>query len=90
VYTRMYMTQSRSVAETRREFSELLHAVESGGAITVTRRGKPIAVLVSYDEHQRAQSTKLSTLLQKWRCEGPGHLDGTEFENLRDRSAGRQ
>ena len=42
-----------SVAEARDQFTSLVHAAEEGRPIAVTRRGKPIAVLLSLAEYER-------------------------------------
>jgi prevent-host-death family protein len=88
VYTLVYMEKSKTVAEARRELPALLDNVERGGEVTVTRRGKPIAVLVSYADHKRHQHS-FRDLLAKWSASPPKHLDGTEFRDLRDKSVGR-
>jgi prevent-host-death family protein len=84
----MYMGTSKTVAETRRELPALLDTVERGEEVTVTRRGKPVAVLVSYAEHMRRRPS-FGDALAKWRANPPKHLDGTEFCDLRDKSVGR-
>jgi prevent-host-death family protein len=89
VYSWMYMTKNRSVAEARQELPALLDDVERGGEVVVTRRGKPIGVLIPYATYLRANSTAFADALERWRTHAPKHLDGTEFMGLRDRSAGR-
>lgn len=42
-----------SIAEGKKDFSRLIHdAVEKKENIIITRRGKPVAVIVSYREYQ--------------------------------------
>lgn len=41
------MTQTLSVAETKRRFSELIERVQRGERIVVSRRGKPVVALVA-------------------------------------------
>jgi len=42
-----------SIAEARDNFTGLVHAAEAGVAIELTRRGKPIAVLLALSEYER-------------------------------------
>lgn len=42
-----------SIAEARDKFTGLVHAAEAGAAIELTRRGKPIAVLLALGEYER-------------------------------------
>ena len=45
--------QSYSIAEARNKFTAIVHAVETTAAIELTRRGEPVAVLISIDEYKR-------------------------------------
>jgi antitoxin Phd len=42
-----------SIAAARDNFPSLVHAAEAGAAIELTRRGKPIAVLLALEEYER-------------------------------------
>lgn len=45
-----------SIAEGKRSFSRLIQeANEKKGEIIVTRRGKPVAAIVSYEEYERTK-----------------------------------
>jgi prevent-host-death family protein len=46
------MTQY-SIAQARDRFTQLVHEVEQGNTVEVTRRGKRVAVLVSAEEYDR-------------------------------------
>lgn len=47
------MTNSFSIAEARDKFATIVHAVEENAdGIAVTRRGKPVAVLISAERYQ--------------------------------------
>ena len=46
---------SRSVAEARRELPGLIHSVERGAVVEVTRRGQPVAVLVPVEQYLSMQ-----------------------------------
>lgn len=45
--------RQRSIAEARDALAGLVHDVEAGAPVEITRRGKPVAVLVAYAEYQR-------------------------------------
>ncbi len=46
---------SYSIAEGKKGFSRLIQdAAEKGESAVITRRGKPVAVIVPYDEYQQA------------------------------------
>jgi len=42
-----------SIAEAKTHLTRIMKRVETGEAIRITRRGKPVAVLVSQEEHER-------------------------------------
>ena len=42
-----------SIAEARNRLARLIHDAEAGETVQVTRRGKPVAVLVSQAEYER-------------------------------------
>jgi antitoxin Phd len=45
--------KTASIAEARDRLASLVHDVENGAPVEITRRGRPVAVLVSYHEYQR-------------------------------------
>jgi prevent-host-death family protein len=47
------MPREFSIAEARNQLPALVHAVESGPPVRLTRRGKPVAVLISVAEYER-------------------------------------
>ena len=42
-----------SIAEAKTQLTRLIHQAEQGQAVHITRRGKPVAVLLSEDEYAR-------------------------------------
>lgn len=42
-----------SIAGARDRLASLVHEVEDGAPVEITRRGRPVAVLVGYHEYQR-------------------------------------
>ena len=45
-----------SVAEARNTLTQLIHRAESGEVVRISRRGKPVAVLVSKEEYERLEA----------------------------------
>lgn len=45
--------KTTSIAEARDRLPSLVHEVENGAPVEITRRGRPVAVLVAYHEYQR-------------------------------------
>ena len=56
------MTDKHSIAEARRNLPKLVRAVEHGMAVELTRRGKPVAVLVGCKRFERLASSRRSFL----------------------------
>ncbi len=50
--------QSYSVAEARNHFAEIVRDLEKTPRVEVTRRGKPVAVLISVEEYERLCSKR--------------------------------
>jgi prevent-host-death family protein len=49
------MARRFTVAEARAHLPNLLHAVEHGEQVEITRRGKPVAVVLSFPDFQRLE-----------------------------------
>ena len=45
-----------SIAEAKNQLPALIHQVEAGEAVTITRRGKAVAVVVSVEEYERMRA----------------------------------
>jgi prevent-host-death family protein len=86
-------TTRASIAEAKDNLPALVHGVEEGGAVEITRRGRPVAVLLSAAEYQRLRATRPGPweALQAFRREHDlAALDvAGAFEETRDRSTGR-
>ena len=49
-------TTTVSIAEGKRDFSRLVQlAAQKQREIVITKRGKPVAVMIPFDEHQKAK-----------------------------------
>jgi prevent-host-death family protein len=83
-----------SVAEARNRLPELVHDAEGGAAIEITRRGRPVAVLISVTRHRRLEqsSAPLWQAIEEFRSRADLEqldLSGL-FAGIRDRTAGRR
>lgn len=82
-----------SIAEARQRFTELVRAVESGRPLEITRRGRPVVVLVSAAEYARMAGSEVSFVdaLEAFQRDiDPNVLRGKDaFTKLRDRDPGR-
>jgi len=89
------MTQA-SIAEAKNNFPRLVQQAEAGEPISITRRGHPVAVLLSTHAYERLIAPKpaLSEFLHTWREEmrtaSIPFADEDVFTNLRDNTAGRE
>ena len=86
-----------SIAEARNVLTRLIHAAEQGETVHITRRGKPVAVLVSEDAYERLQALEQKTdvwqAIQFWRENASfdwPEVTPEEVEGWRDRSPGRE
>jgi len=86
-----------SIAEAKNQLPKIVHEVESEGAVQLTRRGRPVAVILSGFEYERllrcaVPMGSLAETITQWRQEVRGALpEPTEDEvsGWRDRSPGR-
>jgi prevent-host-death family protein len=83
-----------SIAEARDHLTGLVHDVERGNKIVITRRGRAVAVLVSNDEYESLRRTRpsLGEALRAWRSRLPRDFEGItadEVRSWRDPSPGR-
>lgn len=84
-----------SIAEAKSNFAHLVQQAEGGQAVRITRRGKPVAVLVSEACYAQLQSTQGNWVAfsRAWRegmqAEGQAFLAESELQGLRPTS-GRQ
>ena len=83
---------SYSVAEARNDLPGLIHAVDRRGPVKITRRGKPVAVLLSIDQYDRIAAPRptFTEAYAAWRSSTRDvAVDRAHFERLRDRRPGR-
>lgn len=88
------MQKEFSIAEAKERLPSLIHGVEAGSPVTLTRHGKPVAVLLSLQHFERLQKKKegfwialsaFRRVVEKAEVE----ISDADFDSLRDRSSGR-
>lgn len=85
------MPKRFSLAEARKNLPGLLDRVEAGDDIELTRRGKPVAMLVSTREYERLHSERpgfaeaFQRFLANHRPPAPG-LDKSFLRSLREKA----
>ena len=84
-----------SVAEARKNFARLIRRAQQGKTIEITRRGEPVAVLLSATEYSAImgeRSSFIDAMSQVRERLGVADLEigDAEFEGLREESPGRE
>ena len=88
------MTKQIAIAEARANLPKILREVECGVPVELTRRGKPVAVVLSIHEYRRLTTPKggfWEALMEFRRTHDLEEIwrEGDPFEGVRDRSPGR-
>lgn len=89
------MSKSLSIAEARHDLAAVVHQLEHQPRIQLTRRGKPVAVLLSVREYDRltAQTRgfwKTYTTFAEAIDLQSLEIEPQIFDEVRDRSSGRE
>jgi len=87
------VTEQYTIAQARDGLTRLVRRAESRAPVILTRRGKPVAVLLSYDEFNRLKpESDYLEALEGFRRDCAGELEGLAeaLDNLRDASEGRE
>jgi antitoxin Phd len=88
------MTRKVSVAEAKNNLPSIIHEVEEGSRVEITRHGKSVAVVVATTDYERLREKGkgLWSDLKKMRnimaSEGIV-VDDLDFQSLRETSSGR-
>ena len=89
------MLKQYSIAEARDRFTSLVRAVERESAIELTRRGKPVAIILSIQEYRRLSAhpagfwEAYAAFRERVNLQELG-IESDTFDGLRDRSPGRE
>ena len=84
-----------SIAEARNRFAEIVHDLKRIPQIEVTRRGRPVAVLVSVEEFERLRAGSITfwsayTAFRDAFDLAQADIESEVFEDLREPSPGRE
>ncbi|HMA91771.1 MAG TPA: type II toxin-antitoxin system Phd/YefM family antitoxin [Polyangiaceae bacterium] len=87
--------QQYSIADARKNLPSLVDEAEAGCEVQLTRRGRPVAVVVSIGHYERLKANRgsFAVAYQAFRKkfpEGTSGLGSRYFERLRDRASGRK
>jgi prevent-host-death family protein len=85
------------ITEAKNALTALVHQAEAGKPTRLTRRGKPVAVLLSEEAYNRlrvgaAERRDLWAFVEQWRAGLGPHAEGisaAEVSGWRDRATGR-
>jgi len=55
------MSKTYSIAEAKSHLSRLVHLVEEGVPVELTRRGRPVAVVLSIEEYKQLRTPRKSS-----------------------------
>ncbi len=89
------MTKQYSIAEARRHLPNLVDEAAAGAEVQLTRRGRPIAIVISVEEYERLKTGRLS-FAEAYRdfrnafAEGTDGIGQNYFQSLREREGGRE
>jgi prevent-host-death family protein len=88
------MSKRYSIADARRNLPTLVNEAESGSEIQLTRRGRPVAVVVSLEEYERlkAPRTSFAEAYGAFRAKfsAAGGITPSYFRSIRERGRGRK
>ena len=84
-----------SIAEARNHFAEIVHDLKHVSRVEVTRRGRPVAILISVEEFEmlRAGNSTFTSAYEAFRNTydlTKAEIEPEAFANLRDPSLGRE
>lgn len=89
------MLKSFSIAEARHDLAALVHEIENKRVIELTRRGKPVAMLVSLREYERLRGAETNfwdayTRFRERKNLRAFKIEPKVWKGVRDASPGRE
>jgi antitoxin Phd len=92
---RKAMQKQYSIAQARNDLPAIVHQVELDSPVELTRRGKPVAVIVSFGDYQRLTKgrKRFWEAVEEWRQSvdlEELNIGPEVWEGVRDRSPGRE
>lgn len=88
------MQKHYPISQAKNHLPAIIHAVEDGEAVELTRHGKPVAVLLSTAQYQDLIQPHINlweaitSFRKSW--SSSGLLENDEFSDIRDISKGRK
>lgn len=88
--------KTTTIADAKNHLSNLIHQLENGEPVHLTRYGKPVAVIMSENQYQKLVKPQksLHAAIQNWRTLLSGDEETgfttEELEKLRKESQGRE
>jgi antitoxin Phd len=84
-----------SIADARKNLPTVIDQAESGAEVHLTRRGRPVAVVLSIEEYERLKTNRMTfsdaySDFRKKFPEGTAGIGPRYFRSLRDRGRGRK
>jgi prevent-host-death family protein len=85
------MDKTYSIAEARNDLSNVVREAEAGRPVTLSRRGRPVAVVVSASDYSRFAPRRHSVaeVVDCFRAANVADLDDADWVAPRDPSPGR-
>ncbi len=86
------METQYTISEAKNKLPSIIHSVEKGPSVKLTRRGRPVAILLSIKEYEKLVRKNISfwNALTNFRNKaGEFEISDEDFVGLRDRSSGR-
>jgi len=89
------MQREFSIAEAKNKLPSIVHLVEKGPCVKLTRRGREVAVLLSIEEYERLsrKHTGFWSAVSEFRRKLEGadvEISDADFHGLRDATSGRE
>jgi len=89
------MEDQYTIAEAKNRLPSIVHCVEKGPSVKLTRRGRPVAVLISIEEYERLyrQKGNLWASLQSLRKNIENQdfeISDMDFDEIREKVPGRE
>lgn len=86
------METQYTISEAKNRLPSIIHSVEKGPSVKLTRRGRPVAVLLSIKEYEMLVNKNIgfwNALINFRKQAEEIEISDSDFEGLRDRSSGR-
>ena len=86
------MESKYTISEAKNRLPSIVHSVERGPAVKLTRRGRPVAILLSIKEYEKLMRKNVGfwNALTNFRKQaGELGISENDFEGIRDHSSGR-